>query len=248
MKLIPHNKSVGLILFGALIITAVFLFITDKFGGAASSDDSPLRPTEGSRLGTAPTSDVGRPDATSQFNQVDWRTTLSQVGGASDEKSISYALADLRIIENPTKGDLRTYTADLKKALVRYSDPTLPNEVKTMLSAYEAGDPKDLLGIDSLIDLHNATLSDLTNVKVPSDVAFYHVTIMNAIKAIIATDFGMKKVFTDQDLALAATKAYTADVASLYNALQKISTLLQNKGIKITTAEELHIYLGFIEQ
>ena len=226
----PRRKNVGMFFFGALVLVALFLFISDKLFPKTTPQESPVAITASE---ANPPSVAGSP-----FEQTNWQL-------AFNSSSVTYTPTDLEVTQNATKADLRTYATGLKQALRRYSDPGLPSEVKIMLAAYEAENPSELTGIDVLTDLHQATLNDLSRVTVPSEVTVYHLTLMNTVKAMIAAGGGMKQVFSNQDLALASAKAYAADVTTFYTALGNISSTISKRGIVLSEKEQLKIYLGF---
>lgn len=242
MKLIPHNKNVGLVFFGVLIVAAIFLFVSDKTGG--SPQDRLQEPTEGSLVQAEPYDKVaiaGVKEAS--FSPVDWQPASSEIPeiGAAPN-SFTPEIAKVEKVAGPA--DLRLYANDLTYALRRYADPKLRNEVHIMLVVDESGDPSALGTIDTLKQLHLETIQDLSTVRVPEDLAVYHAGLMSALAAITLADDTMKKILSDPDQALTASRAYMADINKFYADLQKISNALLRKGVIMNEGEKLKIYLG----
>ncbi|MFA6006549.1 MAG: hypothetical protein WC764_02370 [Candidatus Paceibacterota bacterium] len=242
MKLIPHNKNVGLVFFGALILTATFLFFADKVGGKSQPSNSDSIYVKGQGQ-LAEASASANETSNPSFGQVDWQNTLGGIAPDSATATV-FTPSSLQVTKDSGPSSLRTYAADLRQALKRYEDPKLGNEVGILLAASKANDATLLAGIDTLEQLHTDTLSDLLGVSVPADVAVYHAQILNAVKALAVADEGMKQLFSSPNLAQVAVQAYAHDVDAIQKTLQNISALLVGRGIKLANAEKLHIYLG----
>ncbi len=240
MKLIPHNKNVGLVFFGVLILGAIFLFVSDKFGSKSPTPD-PSPKERGETAAQAQGRIALADNASASFNQVDWQSSLSDVNAGVSAPSDGPAL---NISPDSKPKSLRSYAAALKNALRRYSDPGLANEFSIMVAVSDAQDDTRLSEIDGLEALHQATLADLIAVSVPADVAVYHAQIVNAVQAITVADKNMKLVLTTPDVAIAAGRAYQADTKSFYSALTKISAHLLSRGVVLPKNEQLQVYLN----
>jgi len=241
MKLLPRNKNVGLFFFGALIITASWLFVSDRMGSKNTATEATY--TRGSG------EETNSQSVTNQFSQTDWQRTLNELGVNTLGAVSAFSPSDIMLNEGNTVSSdntkLRTYANDIKHALRRYSDPSMPNEVSIMINAYENNDSSTLTnGIGVMQNLHTQTISDLQRVTVPGEMGVYHLTIMNSLRAIIATDEAMKGIFTDVNKATVAAEAYATNVELFHSTLEKISALMSRNGLVLTDAEKLQIYLG----
>jgi len=231
--MIPHRKNAGLFFFGALVLVALFLFISDSFVPKNSSGDQKSRVASGIAGNTS--SDSG-----TIFAKTDW-----ELGSSSTEQSAPiYEISDVRTTTESGRTSFETYAIGLAKALHRYSDPRALSEVRIMLNAYESNARSELTGITARQAIHRSTLTDLNNLVVPEEIAFYHLTLMNDLRSMIRADDGMLSVFENQEIGFAAGGAYLANAKQLYAALEQINTTLARHSVDSRTLTGIRMHLG----
>ena len=113
-----------------------------------------------------------------------------------------------------------------------------------MLNAYESNARSELTGITARQAIHRSTLTDLNNLVVPEEIAFYHLTLMNDLRSMIRADDGMLSVFENQEIGFAAGGAYLANAKQLYAALEQINTTLARHSVDSRTLTGIRMHLG----
>lgn len=239
MKSFLRSKNAGIVFFGFLIVTAVFLFISDAFSGGISK-------TVTENYARQPVAAAGESNPSlpsPAFEAIDWKNTLEGVTGSAGEGK-EYHPAALRITTENSEKAFRTYVADLKTALAAYTNPRLANEVEIMMRAYDSKDEMLLDEIRRAQNTHRATVASLLKVQTPAEVAVEHANLMNALSAIIAADDTMILIFTNPTLALEGAKLYGYDSEKFYEAIGTIGRIIEDRGVRLTAKEKMNLYLN----
>ncbi|HRY62816.1 MAG TPA: hypothetical protein P5056_03555, partial [Candidatus Paceibacterota bacterium] len=154
---------------------------------------------------------------------------------------------ELNSFRGATNSDFETYAKGLVVSLKPYARPDLPNEGDITLSALESGDADGLKNVLLMAQIHYAIANELKTLKVPEEIKFRHLFLINNIETLSYADGLMVNAFDDPKMGIEAVNLYQSATKGLMNSLADINDFFKTKGIVFSQDEKLKIYINTLQ-
>lgn len=153
---------------------------------------------------------------------------------------------EITSFSNATKADYENYGRELVSALKPYGNPELANEGELTIIAISSGDQNLLKKISETANIHMAVAENLQKIKVPDEIMFRHLFLINDIRKISYLDGMMLTTFENPEKVLDVVNKYKLATISFMNSIVDINDFFKEKGITFSEGEKIQIYINSV--
>ncbi|MBI5138834.1 MAG: hypothetical protein HZA95_03495 [Candidatus Vogelbacteria bacterium] len=179
------------------------------------------------------------------FNMANWQINPSTSSNefSSVEPMKNFTDSDIKKTSDNGKTRIKMYATALKSALAPYSDPKQKSAPEILMKVYETNDPAELSKLLEAKNNHQTALNSLLAIEVPSDIARYHLVLINSVGRLHFLVNNMLKVGDKPVLALTSARIFGSEVNRFADALTVLNNVFYNKGLVFEEKDEVRIYL-----
>jgi len=143
-----------------------------------------------------------------------------------------YSVENIKVIRADTLELSRAYAEKLMAILKSWMPAK--NEAEVAMNAFEKDDMALLKGIDPIISGYKSTLSNLIALPVPTNLAQFHLSLVNGISMQISNAESLRKSDTDPVSGLAAIGQELKSLETIANAISGMQIYFDSVGIVFT--------------
>lgn len=145
------------------------------------------------------------------------------------------------------KSDFENYGKELVTALKPYGNSNLPNEGQLVIESLGSGNHENLKTVGIMAQIHLAVAEELKKIKVPEEIKFRHLFLINNIETLSFVDQLMLGAFEDPKMGIDAVNLYNSTTASFMNSIIDINDFFTDKGIVFSKNEKIKIYINAVQ-
>jgi hypothetical protein len=155
--------------------------------------------------------------------------------------------SDLNSFSGATRLDYENYGKELVAALRPYANPGLANEGEVTMNAIASGDHRLLQKVTETANIHLTVADDLQKIKVPEEIKFRHLFLINDIRKISYLDGVMLLSLENPSKAFEAVNQYKLATISFMNSIVDINDFFKEQGINFSEGEKIQIYINSVQ-
>jgi len=153
-------------------------------------------------------------------------------------KFTEYKISDLKISSDNSAKSLKKYGNDLGKVSVdNIKDPSLGSELEILTNAASLDKESELIKLNPIVSYYKNLISELLNVRVPSELSEKHLEIINLFSKILSSVDNLKNFLNDPVRGIYTLSNYANYTIELKDALKKIDIYLKSKEIYFDETE-----------
>ncbi|HBM46140.1 MAG: hypothetical protein UT05_C0003G0087 [Parcubacteria group bacterium GW2011_GWF2_38_76] len=157
------------------------------------------------------------------------------------------AVNELNSFKGAKKSDYENYGKGLVAILKPYSTPGLPNEREITMEALSSGNATDLKNVAMMSQLHFVIAGELKKLKVPEEIKFKHLFLLNDIETLSYADQLMVNAFDDTKKGIDAINLYKSTTNRFINSIIDINKFFTEQNIDFSKNEKIKIYINGIQ-
>ncbi len=147
-----------------------------------------------------------------------------------------YTAHDINITSDNSLASLVSYTNNLIDLVVKQGQKVTFDEVALVINVIESQDGSSLPKLDSTIGLYAEAIKDGLALEVPSNLAQYHLELLNSSWNAARYLSLTKNIVEDPLEGIAALQAYLSTLNKIHTSMASIDTYISNKGAVVNTA------------
>lgn len=204
-----------------------------SYGTAGASSDQSLSATDA--LGREFFSDymqlrqAGLTNNPAAVQSMASRLASDAVSNASAPKI--YSMADIDMVHGASQFDLENYAAAITGILASRIPDAEHNEAVVADQALSDGDASFLSKIDPIISGYEAALNSLLSMRVPDQLARYHVDLLNGVSTALFNAKALRQSGSDPVTAMAAVNLETNALQDLSDGVSGMRNYYQSLGL-----------------
>lgn len=146
-----------------------------------------------------------------------------------------YTARDINVTSDNSVASLVSYTNNLIDLVVKQGSKITFDEVALVVNAIENQDGSSLPKLDTTVGLYIEAINEGLTLAVPSNLAQYHLELLNASWNAARYLALTKNVIADPLEGMAALQAYMSALDKIHNSMASIDTYVRGKGAVVNT-------------
>lgn len=258
MNYLPSKKFTQIVI-TMLVIVLGWFFLSSSINGI-NNDDSVVdnngvmvfsKSNEGVSLDMERIDewgDLSKNNGASENSSLSSITIKKELGGKNILEQLNRTqITEIDSFDGAKTADFEEYGKTLVLAIKPYSNPNLPNEGELTLNALGSENSLLLKEVALMVELHNVVANDLRKMRVPEEIKFKHLFLLNDIETLAYADNLMLSAFENPTLAIDAVSLFKTTTRRFANSIIDINNFFAEKGIDFNKSEKIKIYINSVQ-
>lgn len=160
----------------------------------------------------------------------------------------AYSVSDIQISHDNSSEAIKKYGNDMGKIIKEDSGPATEHEIIIFQRAIETENENELQKLNEIIDAYNKMSAHGLLLKVPSDIANLHLSLINSFAGTANNLKNMQKIFTDSVLGGMGFNQYQETASLMLETFRNINNFFTDKKVIFNTNEDGYVFKQIAER